>query len=761
MRLAGWHRIASLLAAALVAPPAMGAQGEPYAGYIYPAGGRRGAAFEATVGGQHLNGAARVLVSGAGVTAEVLEYIRPLSQREIMELRQKLRDFQKRAQEARGSRAGRPGGEQALNPEEVKRIAVEVGLEAQTLEDIAALGKELNDPKRQINPQIADIVRLRVTAAPDAAPGERELRLVAAGGISNPVRLHIGTWVEHLETEPNDRVPDAGITGGPPMVINGQIMPGDVDRFRFAARKDARLVIAVQARALVPYLADAVPGWFQAACALYDAHGKEVAYADSYRFHPDPVLYYEVPEDGAYVLEIKDALYRGRADFVYRITVGALPFVTHVFPLGGRVGDPVTVDVRGWNLPVKTLSIDTAHMEPGVAQVSVRTDDFESNRVPFAVDTLPEIGEAEPNDDPAGAQRIAPPLIVNGRIDRPGDVDVFRFAGRAGDRLVAEVLARRLGSPLDSLLTLTSADGALITVNDDHEEKGEGLLTHHADSRIDVTLPGDGEYYLRLVDVQGKGGGEYGYRLRVGSPRPDFALRVVPCNLNLRAGSTLPVTVYALREDDFDGEISLALKNAPKGFSLGGAWMPPGQDAVRVTLTAPPNPLSEPVQLVLEGSAVIDGRPVHRQAVPAQDMMQAFFYRHLVPSHDWQVSVRGRARSLAGVRHLGASPVTLHPGAVTRVALAAPRGILGENISLELLDPPTGVTLKNVAPARGGVTLVLDARAGAAVPGAKGNLIINTFTERTDRPKAPGAKTAARRVALGTLPAIPYQIAEP
>ena len=54
---------------------------------------------------------------------------------------------------------------------------------------------------------------------------------------------------------------------------------------------------------------------------------------------PIPVLYYEIPADGEYVVEIKDAIYRGREDFVYRITIGELPFVTSIFPLGGPAGD--------------------------------------------------------------------------------------------------------------------------------------------------------------------------------------------------------------------------------------------------------------------------------------------------------------------------------------------------------------------------------------------------------------------------------------
>ena len=104
----------------------------------------------------------------------------------------------------------------------------------------------------------------------------------------------------------------------------------------------------------MPYLADAVPGWFQAVLTLYDAAGKEVAYDDDFRFHPDPVLHYVVPNDGEYTVEIKDALYRGREDFVYRISIGELPFVTGIFPLGGKAGARTSVELSGWNLPDET-----------------------------------------------------------------------------------------------------------------------------------------------------------------------------------------------------------------------------------------------------------------------------------------------------------------------------------------------------------------------------------------------------------------------
>ena len=50
----------------------------PQIGYLYPAGGQKGTVVRITVGGQFLQGAAKVHVTGDGVSAEVVEYFRPI-----------------------------------------------------------------------------------------------------------------------------------------------------------------------------------------------------------------------------------------------------------------------------------------------------------------------------------------------------------------------------------------------------------------------------------------------------------------------------------------------------------------------------------------------------------------------------------------------------------------------------------------------------------------------------------------------------------
>jgi hypothetical protein len=162
---------------------------------------------------------------------------------------------------------------------------------------------------------------------------------------------------------------------------------------------------------------------------------------------------------------------------------------------------------------------------------------------------------------------------------------------------------------------------------------------------------------------------EFAYRLRISHPQPDFELRVVPSSINIRAGSTTPIAVYALRRDGFAGAIALHLKGAPPGFALDGAVIPAGQDNVRLTLTAPPARIEKPFEVTLDGAAEIQGREVHRTAVPAEDMMQAFFYRHLVPEREVLVQMTAAGPRTAQWRPFKNADVQLTAGETTQVQL--------------------------------------------------------------------------------------------
>ncbi|MBC8329724.1 MAG: hypothetical protein H8E31_13375, partial [Planctomycetes bacterium] len=441
----------------LAAAPCLAAQqGEPHIGYVYPAGAQAGTSLDVWVGGQFLRGVETARFTGEGVRAEVVGHYRPLNNQQRGALRQKLRQLSQRD----------PKATTALEQTEAEKDGITIpplpgvpDLEELDREQLAALQRRYFDPRAQPNSQIGETVVLRLRLEPGAGTGARELRLITPAGASNPLRFEVGALTEYLEEEPNDRDADRGTMSWLPVVVNGQVTPGDVDRFRFHALAGTRLVVAAQARALIPYLADAVPGWFQATLALYDAAGRELAFVDDFRFNPDPVLAYEIPRNGEYVVEIRDSIYRGREDFVYRLSLGELPYLTSLFPLGGAAGERAALRVGGWNLPTDWVVLERLREEPGTQPVAVATELGLTNPLPFALDELPERQEREPNGTPESAQELELPVIVNGRIGEPGDLDVFRFEGRPGDRLVVEVVARRLGSPLDSGIRPTDADG--------------------------------------------------------------------------------------------------------------------------------------------------------------------------------------------------------------------------------------------------------------------------------------------------------------
>ncbi|MDD4787384.1 MAG: hypothetical protein PHO07_09435, partial [Pirellulales bacterium] len=595
--MSSFQRLPILALAILVAAASAARAQSQYIGYVYPAGGQQGTTFPIRLGGQGLAQVSGIIVSGEGVSARIVDYYRVMNNQELSLLRQQLNELKKAPTEVDDAMAARmasfefpaPIGPDAgtvevqgivcpacgrLNPLDAtvcsncnanlpKPKAPKPGeteAKAKPPETKKELAKqhlikriEMRFAEDERTPAVrsqTELVFAEVTVASDAKPGRREIRVVTRRGVSNPLPFYLGQ-VPEVARKPMKTCPlpvlgkehlaqrkrppeEEEMSIILPCTMNGQIAAGEVNRYRFEAAKGQRLVISAKARDLVPYVADGVPGWFQAVLRLCDAQGRELAYNDDFRFNPDPVIYFEVPEDGEYLLTINEALYRGRESFVYRITIGELPFVTGIFPLGGRAGEPVKIQIDGWNLDQATIAPPPQDAKPGVHLLAAAAGDLLSNHVPFALGTLPECLDNEPNDEPSKPQKVNLPVVVNGRVDRPGDWDVFEVEGRGGETIAVEVHARRLNSPLDSFVKVAGADGKVIALNDDHFDAASGMNTDHADSYLMVKLPADGKYFVHLGDTQRRGGNEYAYRLRISQPQPDFDLRLTPSRIVVR-----------------------------------------------------------------------------------------------------------------------------------------------------------------------------------------------------------------------------------
>jgi len=840
--------LTALAAAAWLVSIAVGQSRTPHIGYVYPAGGQPGTTIRAVVGGQFLNRAKQIDVSGQGVTGRVIQRSRQprnLDADVRQELTCRLRErtleqwdtlhaqgeadkpvpgwltkrtekdrarlaklqeqYRKEREAARKAQARAENAKPTKQPNrpidfrrDIGAYPIFDGLDQMSLWEAAHaeyLLRMARDPKRQLNQQLSDMLVVEITIEPDAEPGMRRLRLGDPRFGTNAVFFNVGIGPERRELEPND----PARTGLPallprrpafelPVTVNGQIMPGDVDAFRFRAKRGQRLVIETRARALVPFLADAVPGWFQAVVSIHDTEGRELAFADDFRFDPDPLFCFQPPADGVYELRIRDSIYRGREDFVYRVSISERPVITGIFPLGGRRGEPTEVTLSGWNLPRTNLALDTGPAEAprppkgdsqstASPEAGTKTDrqiispsarairraalgegPFRGNEFLYAVDDLPECVEREPNNDRREAQPMTTPAIANGRIQRPGDVDVFQFDGKAGQQVVLEVTARRLRSPLDSLIRLTDADGKTIALNDDrvdkvgHLHRDMSYLTHHADSYLMAELPADGTYFARVSDVRQAGSPAHAYRLRISHPRPDFELIVTPSCVEIKPGAAAPLEVFALRRDGFAGPIDLAIPDSDV-LKLHAARIPAGADSTRLTVAVPQwtkKRRAEPLMPTLAGTARIKGRNITRAARPADNVMQAFLWRHLAPAE--RLLIHAPNGGLLA-RRTDDEPVKIPLGGRASVALRASNTEGLKDVELTLDDPPAGISLERVALEEGAVRLELSADAEHAEIGRRETLII-----QGERVRPASGNRREQRFSIGTLPAIPIEV---
>jgi hypothetical protein len=161
--------------------------------------------------------------------------------------------------------------------------------------------------------------------------------------------------------------------------------------------------------------------------------------------------------------------------------------------------------------PVFTLKIPKT-LPPGLGAIRLVTTNGVSRPRLFLLDPIPT-GATRPTNDEAGiSQRLTAPGALEGVC---GDVrsDVYKIAAYRGAHVVIEVVAQRLGSPLDPLLRLLDIHGHELAATDDTPELG-------SDARLDFRCPKTGDYLVEIRDTRYAGGPQHQYRLRLGQPLP-------------------------------------------------------------------------------------------------------------------------------------------------------------------------------------------------------------------------------------------------
>jgi hypothetical protein len=207
--------------------------------------------------------------------------------------------------------------------------------------------------------------------------------------------------------------------------------------------------------------------------------------------------------------------------------------LTHLHPAGWQIGQAVSVKLVGkfepW--PCRVWADDPgivfeagkevgefrvtvgAGVKPGPHHVRVHDGSGASLPVAVAVEVSPQTLEVEPND--AAPQEIGGAVaVINGRLDKNGDSDAFRFRLAAGRTLTARVEANVLAAGFDAMLTLADGGGQVLAFNHDHVGMDPFLV---------FTAPADGDYVIRVAghkypastELSFAGGADCLYRLHM------------------------------------------------------------------------------------------------------------------------------------------------------------------------------------------------------------------------------------------------------
>ncbi len=409
-------------------------------------------------------------------------------------------------------------------------------------------------------------VKVLVRVAPDCRLGEHVAQVRAASGISEFRTFFVGPYPAISEEEPNSLFSEPQ-----PIEMNvtveGVIENEDVDFFRVTAKKGERISVEVEGMRLGTTL-------FDPYLAILDERRFELASADDTPLtYQDSVLSIVAPEDGDYIIELRDSSYGGNANSHYRLHVGNFPVATAVYPAGGKRGEPTEVTFLGdptgpiqqtRELPGDGPDTVTLHVEDELGVAPTGT--------PFRLFEHGNAFEVEPNDSFATATPVELPLAFNGIISEEGDVDFFRFTAEKGQVFEVECYARRLRSPLDPVMNLYHGNGRGIAGNDD---------SRGPDSYLRFEVPEDGEYLLRITDHLSRGGPDFVYRVEFQPIQPSLSLSIPRVaqysqyrqTVYVPRGGRFGMLVNAAREN-FSGELILEEEELPEGMTMVAQPMP-------------------------------------------------------------------------------------------------------------------------------------------------------------------------------------------
>ncbi len=434
----------------------------------------------------------------------------------------------------------------------------------------------------------ANNCKATVKIAPDCRLGEHVAQVRTKTGISDYRTFYVGALPQVDEKEPNNFFDQPQ-----PITLNqtvvGTIGGEDVDYYIVDAKKGQRICAEVEAMRLGSAL-------FDPYVAILDMKRFELSAADDTPLvNQDSVASIVAPEDGKYVVQIRETAYGGGSN--YRLHIGTFPRPLAVYPAGGKLGeevdakflgDPAGEFVQKFKLPTAPSNEFTGLFATAGAEISPSPN-------PFRLFEQGNSLEVEPNNVVAQATPATLPNAFNGILQEPGDIDFFKFTATKGQVFEVECYGRRIRSAVDPVMVLYNAQGGGIVSNDD---------SRGPDSYFRVTIPADGEYLLSVTDHLQRGGPGFVYRVEFTGVVPSLQLSIPQVErygqyrrqVYVAKGNRFGTIINASRAN-FGGKLLLEPQGMPAGISI-------------VTEPMAENLASMPVVFEATADAPLDGKLV-------------------------------------------------------------------------------------------------------------------------------------------------------
>lgn len=438
--------------------------------------------------------------------------------------------------------------------------------------EVRISGGELDEPQevffeeghiavKAVTSDKGNVVKATLAIPADCPLGPHRLRVRTAEGLSELRMFRVHGSEQCQEKEPNN-VADAAQAVTLGTAVWGTLGNEDVDVFKVHLPAGGRIAAVIEAVSLDQEMLDPH-------LEIVDANGFTLAACDD---HPllaqDAAVAVSVEKEGDYFLRVRESSYRG-GNAIYLLHVGDFPIPHVAWPPGGVAGTEMTVEWIGDPLGPfsEKVTVGAANLD-GLTRVRpVRDGKPSPLPVPLRVTTAPIATVQEPANEPEQAVQATAPTAIVGRMDAADDIDWIRIEAPKGSKWSVSGWGRRLGSPIDLVINAHRDDDKRqrITGNDDADGP---------DSLMQVTVPEEGSFLLRVNDFQQRGGPDFIYWIDVEPLAPSVTLSVPPAQTKTQQRLVVAVPrgnrmalYFNTARTDYGDPVALAVAGLPSGVT--------------------------------------------------------------------------------------------------------------------------------------------------------------------------------------------------